>query len=174
MIVEGRSDDQSWTGIPFKNIWAAAARLQHVPVLFSSLFCPALLHTLFPFLLTFPLILPFVLLSLLSVGFLTMRPHAPHFFRLITSSPAEFWIQSRNGADAVLLTSTKAWNAVFWLSSFSHRSPALPDALWTTWRKTFMQEEGNLPNWTWLEMRGSVEVFLGFAHLKHNQWSSQF
>lgn len=109
MIVKGRSDDQSWTGIPFKNIWAAAAaRLQHVPVLFSSPFCPALLHTLFPFLLTFPLILLFVLFSLLCVGFLTMRPHALHFFRLITSSPAEFWIQSRNGADAVLLTSTKA------------------------------------------------------------------
>lgn len=124
----------------------------------------------------------------ISPHFSPNSPFRPPFLTLCRfsndASSCSAFLQMYHFIACWVLNPVKKWSrccashinksAVFWLSSFSHRFPALPDALWTTWRKTFMQEEGNLPNWTWLEMRGSLEVFLGFAHLKHNQWSSQF
>lgn len=82
----GRSDDQTWTGIPFKTIWTAATENLSVTQtcacvvlgLYTLLLGHALLNALFPFLLNFPQFLLFALLSVLCVGlfFFYVAPHA--------------------------------------------------------------------------------------------------
>lgn len=96
MIVEGRSDDQTWTGIPLKNICKAATRACVV-----RCFAISLLNALSIFSPQFFPNSPFITLWI--------SPPCCAFCWRITSSLAQFLIQSRNlnGADGVLPTSAK-------------------------------------------------------------------
>lgn len=131
MIVEGRSDDQTWAGIPLKNICRAETRV----CVGSVFFAVSLFNALFPFsLLSFSQISPFITLS----GYPPMLcfPLAYHFIACSVFNPVKKSEWSRWCASHI----DKVWSIILWSSSPSQHFPALIGAFFGV--KIEMHAEG--------------------------------